>query len=252
MSVQALTQAIAIRGVTSSEKLLLMVLSNYANEKMQCWPSHRRLAEDACLSERTILTLMRGLEDRKIISRIQRRRDDGSRGTDVITLNLGGEATSPRGEHIAPSGEIDRKGVGKLLRDGGEVASPLTTFEPSSEPSVDEPVVVAASATPAKRRLRLVPEAWAPSAKVLSDLADLGFVSGEIERELSTFRDHEFRDPKSDFDRAFRTWMKRSRIFRTGQPHERPHTDDKFARRQANYAASDAGFDAIAGRSWKP
>lgn len=56
------------------------------------------------------------------------------------------------------------------------------------------------------------------------------------------------------------TWLNQDRwldepaevISLHGQPHERPDNDPKFNRRQANYAASDAGFDAAAGRSWKP
>lgn len=130
MSVQALTAALAVRDVTASEKLVLMLLANYADEHMQCWPSHRKLAEDACLTERTVLTILKGLEAHAIIERVERRRRDGSRSSDVITLNLGGETISPRGE-------IDDRGVGKPFPQGGEIISPLTTFEPKSKPSTD-------------------------------------------------------------------------------------------------------------------
>ncbi len=128
MSVQALSCAIAVRGVSASEKLLLLVLANYADDRMTCWPSHKKMAAEACLSERTILTLLKSLEARQIISRQERFRSDGSRTTDAITLHFSGEV-------ISPHGEADDTGVGKSTVGGGAQIAPLTTFEPSLEPS---------------------------------------------------------------------------------------------------------------------
>lgn len=124
MSVQAITSALALRGVSASEKLLLLVLANYADENNQAYPSHRRLAAETGLSDRTILSVLKSLEARGVLSRRERKRADGSRSSDVITLNIGGEMVSPRGE-------VDGEGVGKSLPQGGEMVSPLTTFEPS-------------------------------------------------------------------------------------------------------------------------
>ena len=140
MSVQALSCAMVVRGVTASEKLLLLVLANYADERMGCWPSHKRLATDACLTERTILTLLKTLEGKRFISRRERFRSDGSRTSDEITLHFSGEITSP-------PPEVRNGGVGKSTAPGGARISPLTTFEPSSEPS-EEKVLAAPSATP--------------------------------------------------------------------------------------------------------
>jgi hypothetical protein len=128
----------AIRGVSASEKLLLLVLANFADEGMACWPSHKRLADDTGLSQRTILTLMKGLEERKIISREERTRSDGSRASDKITLHFSGEVISPRGETVSGGGEATSPGWGNEQQGGGEMVSPLTTFEPSTEPS-EEP-----------------------------------------------------------------------------------------------------------------
>lgn len=238
MSIQALTVAMALRCVSPSEKLLLLALANYADEDMKCFPSQRRLAEDTCLTARTIRSLLAGLEARGMLSRVARERRDGSRASDVVTLNITGDVFTPPTQ-ISGGGETISGGVGKPFPGGAEMVSGLTTFEPSPEPSKTEPIE-------AKRRLRLVPDAWFPAEKVLADLAVLGFVSGEIERELANFRDHEFRDPKSDFDRAFRRWMKNSRTFQTGRPHERPHHDAKFDAKQANYARAWEGSERAA------
>jgi hypothetical protein len=136
VSVQALSCAMAIRGVSASEKLVMLVLANFADEAMSCWPSHKRLADDTGLTQRTVLSVLRTLEDKRLLSRAERKRADGSRTSDKITLHFSGEVISPRGETISGGGEITDTGVGKPTAGGGEIISPLTTFEPSTEPSV--------------------------------------------------------------------------------------------------------------------
>jgi hypothetical protein len=146
VSVKALTCAMALRGVAPSEKLLLLALANYADENMQCYPSQKRLAEDTCLSDRTIRTLLASLEERRIISREERQRRDNSRATDLVTLHFFGgvaEAASGGAEIIsATPAETISGGLRKPLPGGAEMASALTTFEPSlnhqSEPDDGE------------------------------------------------------------------------------------------------------------------
>lgn len=143
MSVQAITCAMALRGVSPSEKLLLLVLANYADEHMKCWPSQRRLAEDTCLTDRTVRALLSAMEQRGVISRTQRDRDDGSRSSDVITLHFAGVVHAVSGAQISGGAETISGGVRKQLPGGAEMVSGLTTFEPSLEPSKEpegEPV----------------------------------------------------------------------------------------------------------------
>lgn len=127
MSVKALSCAMSLRGVTPSEKLLLLALANYADENMQCWPSQRRLADDTCLSDRTIRTLLATLEERRIVSRQERQRKDNSRATDLITLHFAGGVA----ETASGGAEITSGGYRKEFPGGAEVVSALTTFEPS-------------------------------------------------------------------------------------------------------------------------
>lgn len=132
MSIQALTNALSIRGIAPSEKLLLLALANYADEHLRCYPSQQRLADDTCLSKRTVRTLLASMEERGMLSRESRIREDGSRGTDIITLHFDRAQISGGGEMVSPPGEAASGGVGKSLPGGGEMVSPLTTFEPSS------------------------------------------------------------------------------------------------------------------------
>src|SRR5690606_37388929 len=58
---------------------------------------------------------------------------------------------------------------------------------------------------PKARRWRRVPSDWAPNDdhRILAESLTV-----ELDAELAKFRDHEFRDPKSDADAAFRTWLR--------------------------------------------
>lgn len=93
MSVQAITAALAVQGVTSSEKLLLIVLANYADEHFKCWPSQSTLASNTMLSERNVRRILATLEEKTVISRRVRYNGRG-RSSDLITLNLVADTVS--------------------------------------------------------------------------------------------------------------------------------------------------------------
>lgn len=140
MSVQAITCALAIRGITASEKLVLLALANYADENMQCFPSQKRLADDTCLTERTMRTVIASLTERGMLSKVERRRPDGTRASDLFTLHFAGEVT-PQAEIIsagqqpentsAYQPEICAPNNRKSTAHQAEIISGLTTFEPS-------------------------------------------------------------------------------------------------------------------------
>ena len=203
MSIAAMSCAMALRGVSPSEKLLLLALSNYADEHMRCWPSQKRLAEDTCLSDRTIRSLLAELEAREMLSRTQRQRPDGSRSTDIITLHFAGTVVAD----ISGGAEITSGGVRKQFPGGGETTSALTTFEPPSNHQ-EEPLRRDAPCKPEKRRSRICPADWMPSGADMSVGEGEGLTPGEIERELAKFRDHEFRDPHSQWSATFRKWLR--------------------------------------------
>ncbi len=237
MSVQALSAAIALRGVTASEKLLLMVLANYADDKMACFPSHRLLSEDTGLTERTILRLMHGLETRGTINRRERRRPDGSRSTDLITLDFSGG-----GETISPRGDIDGAEVGKPCRGGGEMVSPPTTFEPPINHQKYEP----SQSVKARRAVRRCPSDWLPSDGDLEVGAQVGLTPGEIDRELAKMRDFEFRNPRSDWSAVTRNWFRTAAERNPRQANGRhPEPSPAFIRKQANMARAFAASQRV-------
>ena len=145
MSVHAIAAALRYRGVKPSEKLLLLALANYANEDNQVWVKQRRLAEETELSRRTIISCFAGLEAAGALRREPRRRDNGSRSTDLVTLTL----ESGRARSAAAQGATSAQGVVQGLHGGGAtVAHHDPSPEPSVDPSlVDSPSQGAASAT---------------------------------------------------------------------------------------------------------
>jgi DNA-binding MarR family transcriptional regulator len=154
MSVQALSSAFAARGLSPSEKLVLLALANYADASQRCFPSHATIAADTGLSDRTILTVLKSLEDGGLLTRQQRRREDGSRSSDLITLTFGG------GEMVSPRGENDRQTKPQLTAVGGETVSP---HEPRTNHQIEEPTSEAsASAQPNPDQ-----EAWREGVVVL-------------------------------------------------------------------------------------
>lgn len=67
-------------------KFLLVTLANYANEAGQCFPGHKKLARETGQSERSVWQHLQTLEARGFIRRDVRRREDGTRTSDLYTL----------------------------------------------------------------------------------------------------------------------------------------------------------------------
>jgi hypothetical protein len=101
MSVQAITWALDQPVLSVTEKVILLVLANYANEYGISWPSQRTLAENAACDERTVRRTLVRLEARGVIRRIARRRSNGSRQSDMILMS------AFAGRKPAPPGMID-------------------------------------------------------------------------------------------------------------------------------------------------
>lgn len=204
MSVLAIGAAIALRGVTPSEKLLLLVLANYANpETGECYPSQRRLADDTGLTDRTIRTVFKALEDKGLVDRSERRRDDGSRRSDVIVLRL------EQPEMISGGAEIDRKANRKPFPGGAETVSGkaeiISALETSPNRQEEPPI---ASAIGRARGSRRCPADWMPDQKTFNVGVSAGLSAADITAELTKFRDHEFAKPKTEWAATFRNWLR--------------------------------------------
>lgn len=86
MSVEAVGWAFKEPELKTSEKIALVGLANFADEYGVCYPRQSTLCEYCSLAERTLRAALSELERRKLIMRLERRRPDGSRRSDVYLL----------------------------------------------------------------------------------------------------------------------------------------------------------------------
>tara|TARA_R110000824_G_scaffold5504_1_gene25459 strand:+ start:1438 stop:2031 length:594 start_codon:yes stop_codon:yes gene_type:complete len=72
MSIQALNWCIKAKTDTPTTKLVLFLLSNYADENGSCYPSEKKLAELVQVSDRQIRRCLKWLIDNGLVRAIQR------------------------------------------------------------------------------------------------------------------------------------------------------------------------------------
>ena len=96
---------------------------------------------------------------------------------------------------------------------------------------------------PKSRAFKRCPETWLPKLSTLDLLASEGHTPGDLERAMTRMRDHEYRTPRSDWDAAFRNWV-RTDHDRRPKP---ANTDAKFDAKQANLARAFAGAERVTG-----
>jgi|GEM_PF-2128284 len=171
MSVHALSAAFGAKGLTPSEKLVLLSLANYADEDLSCWPSQRRIASDTSLSDRTVRSVLCALEEKGLITRQERLRQDGSRASDAITLTFAAPA------QISGGAETISGGVRKQSPGGAEAASGLTTFEPSPEPSKEPRRAARTEKKPSDSEIEAI---WAAAPRIGRERSS----RGELETAL--------------------------------------------------------------------
>jgi DNA-binding transcriptional MocR family regulator len=163
MSFQAMTGAFAVKGLSASEKLVLLALSNYADREMRCFPSQGALAEDTELSERTVWSAVKALEERGVLTREARHRADGSRTTDVFTLHFNVEVTeTPPRKICEPPSQDLHPPLATVAPPPATVAS-LTTYEPVTRGSYVEDK----SSTPQVVQIDPDREAWEQAVSTL-------------------------------------------------------------------------------------
>lgn len=110
MSLHAMVAVVEMRDIGPNEKLLLLILANYADNVWECWPSVKRLAADTGMGNRTVTSTLTKLEERGLIRRTERWRRDGSRMSNLIGLLFAPPANAAWGEDVdtAPRVNIQR------------------------------------------------------------------------------------------------------------------------------------------------
>ena len=116
MSFQAMALAVKIKTDSPTDKLVLMMLANYASEDLQSYPSYATLARECCMSDRAVIVAMGRLRKQGLVTWIKRKKysDDESREltSNLYTLHLSGKPTThkkKKAENAMPTGGSDKK-----------------------------------------------------------------------------------------------------------------------------------------------
>jgi biotin operon repressor len=120
MSVQAITWAYAQETSAPLAKFLLVTIANYANERLEAWPSKSRLAADMGCSESSVCKHLQTLQDDKLVD-VQPRFVDGVQIPSKITL-----LAYP---HLG--------GVVRVAEGGGPSRGPGVVRHADTEPSIE-------------------------------------------------------------------------------------------------------------------
>lgn len=230
MSFEAMAWAIKQEVGNTTAKFVLLMVANYADEKGRAWPSQERLAEAIEGSRHTVMRALDFLEEAAFLTRIRRHREDGSRSTDVIHLDLSRN----------------------LLRckEGG----------PKSQIATADPIKNLSDETKGKARARGVrlPEDWMPTPERLAKTEAL-IGTKATEMEITKFRNYWLSKAgvdatKLDWGRTFDNWIinaleRRPSHDRTPQAgSQRPEQPGNLARIFTKInAAIDAAEDGFEG-----
>jgi hypothetical protein len=206
MSIEALSWAFNLDLPSSGAKLTLLALANYSNESGEAYPSQKAMAIKTCLCERAIRTHLATLESLGIISRVSRKRENGSFTTDLFRLNIGavssGRICQRQNLPAAESAKTQRQIFPNPAAESAGHESPLTTTVTKTKK--DQKHCAIASR---------LPEDWEPSDD------DIAFC--KTKRPDLNVRDvaDEFRDywvsvagakgKKQDWPATWRNWVRR-------------------------------------------
>lgn len=96
----------------TTHKLVLLALADMADDAGRCWPSVQTVAKHCGVSARTVRRIVRDLEDSKLLTSASRKREDGSRTSNLYLLGCAGvsllsegpDAHDRRSGHRYPEG----------------------------------------------------------------------------------------------------------------------------------------------------
>lgn len=239
-------QAAALRGITSTEKVIALILAARMNSKLPGWggrpvtfPDLTELAEDAEVDKRTVSRAIATLKERGIIQVIRFRKDDGklSRNYYVWTADQSdaykpdwmtsrdGESQRPEermtaeqqaaaaAEQVHPAAwakrhatEIPAPELGVAAADGDHL--PIETEELTPQPR---------KKTTKAARKTAIPEDWTPNEKCLT-YAREHYPSMPIGIEVEKFRDYHLAKggKYSNWDAAWRSWCRNGNEYANG------------------------------------
>lgn len=73
--------------LSTTERMVLIVLCSFANEKGTCYPSHREIARVSGGAVSTVKRALKKLEDKQYVTVQQQRKEEGDLTSNLYTIN---------------------------------------------------------------------------------------------------------------------------------------------------------------------
>jgi len=225
MSIHVISAVLNCRDpeLTSSRRMVLVVLANYASEHGHSWPSQKTIADESGAGERSIRDHLKWLEDVGFVTRQTERlgHGKGSRTTYYISLQKLRETAKDRPAKSAPAEIAATLRPAKSATYDGSIP-PFTNRQEPSLVTTDKSVVSAQSQNPpegkstgkvrgAARGKRIDPN-WQPTPKDYAFASSHKLTREEINREADRFRNYWLaasgrNAAKLDWEATWRNWL---------------------------------------------
>lgn len=239
-------QAAALRGITSTEKVVALILAARMNSKLPGWggrpvafPELTELADDAEVDKRTASRAISTLKERGIIQILRFRKDDGKLSRNYYVW------TADRSDAYKPDWMTSRDGLSQrpeermtaeqqaaaaaeqvhpaswAKRHAAEI--PAQNQETSSEDNGQLPKKIEGPGPKPQKKAKktarstTISEDWTPSEKCLA-YAREHYPSMPISAEVENFRDYYLSTgtKRIDWDAAWRTWCRKGNAIAKG------------------------------------
>lgn len=198
-----------------------MALLMFADEQGRCWPSLARLAAVARTSRGAVRRDLAKLEQHQGLFRVRveraRRTEHGDLDSNRYVLSLveGCDHPDPTCDHPAPTCAHPSPGVGSTEPHGCDHPGPTGVITQAPEEDTGRGQKKRTVKRGRAARWTRCPEGWEPN-DAHREIARAEGV--DFDRQLTLFRDHDFKVPKTDADAAFRTWLRSPYAKSNGKP----------------------------------
>lgn len=176
----------------STDKAVLISLADNANDSGYCWPSIATICERTCFGRTAVIEAIGRLEEGGYVTA---NRDNGRHTTYVISPQPVRQ-TDPSAKRTGPP-------------DGGDPSAsrtgPVRQTDTNRHLTVNEPSTKKERVRPAKR----VPAEFDVTADLRAWAAE-EVPRVDIDSETKRFRDHEWKQARTDWPAAWRNWMRRA------------------------------------------
>lgn len=193
-----------------AELLVLLALSDFANDAGECWPSMSGIAQKTRMTERGVQKIVRRLEETGWL-KIATGGGRGGKNSYLIS------AENPERETVNTTTNPEPETVNEAETPNGSALNPERRFtrtlrEPSKE---EEPLCISPAREKPPKRACQLPEGWVPSERNIADAISKQFTEQEIRHEADRFADHHRARGTTfkDWDAAWRTWLGNARKF---------------------------------------